>query len=531
MAHRLSPTKIAHWRYEQILPALAEDLTSDVRGEIVRKLARRPVRWPSGGERRISAATLYRWIQAYREGDLAGLRPAVRRDKGTHKDRLPTWVVDRALALLGVDEELPLTMLLALLRADPEVQTERVKIARSTLHRRLASHPRYARLQKARKKARRRRRFVAREPHGIWQCDAKGPIKLKLADGRRASFHVLTILDDATRAVLAAVVVATPDLLAAVCVFRLAARRWGLPLKIYLDRASIFDSWAFREGLAELGSHRIETEAGNAEAHGKIEAYHRTLCSWFVERLPKQLVVDSVHLQQLLDGVIELYQDHHHREIKTTPRLALAGRTSRRAATAARLDDAFREERRLKAHAKTGEVDLPGGKFAVPEHLRGKRLVFRVDRDARLLPIVVEPGTGAHLPLTRLHVRPGDLPAEGVGPRPGSQRWAEGPLQRLYDATHARPQAEPGFGLPEILALLSRVAERPVPRSDREEALVQRAYRELGPLARKAAEAAFQAIGRELGPGRPLQAYLGALRTRVVAGPQNTKSRKRSRPK
>jgi hypothetical protein len=147
-----------------------------------------------------------------------------------------------------------------------------------------------------------------------------------------------------------------------------------------------------------------------------------------------------------------------------------------------------------------------------------------------VLPIVVEPETGAHLPLARLHVRPEDLPADDAGPRPGSQRWAEGPLQRLYDATHGRPQAEPGFGLPEVLTLLSRVAERPVPRSDREEAVVQRAYREIGPLSRKSADAAFHAIGRELGPARPLQTYLDALRKRVVTGPQTT-SKKRSRPK
>ncbi|MCW8138344.1 MAG: transposase family protein [Planctomycetota bacterium] len=531
MAHRLSPKKIALWRYEQILPALGDDLTKDVRGEIVRELASRPVRWPSGGERRISAATLYRWLQAHRAHGLTGLRPASRRDKGKSKGRLPAWVVDRAMTLLGLDEELPLTLLLALLQADEEVKEAGIEISRSTLHRQLSARPRYVRLKKARKKARHRRRFVAREPHGIWHCDAKGPIRLRLADGRRVSFHVLTILDDATRAVLAVIVAPTPDLLAAVFVFRRAARRWGLPRKLYLDRASIFDSWAFREGLAELGSHRIETEAGNAEAHGKIEAYHRLLVAWFVDRLPKQRVIDSAHLQQLLEAVIELYQDHHHREIKTTPRKALADRTSPRAASAARLDDAFREEKRLKAHAKTGEVDLRSGKFGVPEHLRGKRLVFRVDRDPRVLPVVVDPATGEHLPLVRLHVRPEDL-TDDTSPRPAPRRWAEGPLQRLHDAVLGRPQAEPGFGLPEILSLLSRVAGRPVPRSDREEALVQRVYREIGPLARQAAEAAFADLERELGTGRPLQLYLDALRKRVPTSPPprtTTKKRRRSR--
>ena len=71
---------------------------------------------------------------------------------------------------------------------------------------------------------------------------------------------------------------------------------------------------------------------------------------------------------------------------------------------------------------------------------------------------------------------------------------------------------------------------RPVPRSDREEALVQRAYREIGPVARKAAESSFQAIGRQLGPGRPLQIYIDALRRGVVSIPQkSSKARQRKR--
>ena len=92
------------------------------------------------------------------------------------------------------------------------------------------------------------------------------------ANGLNALFHVFTILDDATRAVLAALICPTPDLAAAVLVFRMAANRWGLPGMLYADRASIFDSIAFRRGLAQLGSHRIPTKPRNPEANGKIEA-------------------------------------------------------------------------------------------------------------------------------------------------------------------------------------------------------------------------------------------------------------------
>jgi hypothetical protein len=125
---------------------------------------------------------------------------------------------------------------------------------------------------------------------------------------------------------------------------------------------------------------------------------------------------------------------------------------------------------------------------------------------------VVEPGTGRRLELTRAAVRP-----EDVADSPEPERWGEGPLQKLRDmwTGKGRPQAEPGFGLPEVYALLAGVARRPVPQSEREAALVQRAYRKLGPLARKPTEAAFESIERELGSERPLKAYLDALARRV----------------
>src|SRR5690606_34187618 len=131
--------------------------------------------------------------------------------------------------------------------------------------------------------------------------------------------------------------------------------RWGLPRRLYADRASIFDSTAFRGGLAQLGAHRIQTKARNPEAHGKIEAYHRVLVAWFTKRLPSQVIVDEQHLQQLLDGIIaSLYQPHRHRGLQCSPEQALDNRISPRLLPPTRLYEAFRRERRLSAHRKTG---------------------------------------------------------------------------------------------------------------------------------------------------------------------------------
>jgi putative transposase len=508
---KLDPQAIAQWRYDQIVEALGK-LTHDVRGELVGRLSAVPVRWPRGPTRRISRATLYRWIALYERGGLTALRPRRRKDRGKPRARLPKDVVTRARAILVEDPELSFTLLVALLTADPQLRLRArgISVAKSTLQRRLAADPLYARLQRGRRQARRRTRFVARAPHDIWHLDAKGPITISLRFRKQLTFHVLTVLDDASRATLASLIALTPDLCAAVRVFRRAAERWGLPGRMYLDRASIFDSHAFRAGLADLGVHRIWVKPRNPEVRGKIEAFHRTLARWFVRRLPRQVVVDLAHLQQLLDGVLEtLYMEHRHRGLAASPRAALADRSSPRAVSRERLVDAFRQRRTLKTHPKTGEVDIAGKTFLVPAELRGRPLVFLVDPDPDVPPLVVEPHTEHPLPIERAAIRSEDLPPAS----PPVERWGPGHLQTLYDAWRGqrRPVAEPGFGLPELYGLLEAAAGRRIPRSDAEAARIHHVYRQIGPLPRRATETAVRAIARRLGKGRPLEVYLDEL--------------------
>ena len=521
------PKKIALWRYEVIEAALPEEFTRAERAKLLKRISRTPLRWPSGEDRRVSVATLYRWIQAYSAGGLQALRPKRRRDRGTRRAPLSQEVVDVALRSLLEDPEQPWTFLLAILAVDFPAE----RIARSTLHRRVISEPAYEEVRRARRSLRRRRkRFVASRPHKRWQADAKGPFEVRLASDQVVKVHVLTILDDATRAVLAARVVSSPDLGAAVLTFRLAAERWGLPEQYYADRASIFDAHAFRAGLADLGVQRTPTKAGNAQARGKIERYHRVLGGWFVKRLPVQKVVDLVHLQQLLDGMIAvLYQPHRHRGLKVSPAEALAGKVSERNVPRSRLHEVFLAEKRKKTHRVTGEVDLQKATWIVPEHLRGQRLEFLLDPALTFDPLVIEPGTERRLALSRAAVRP-----EDVQSTPEPERWGEGPLQKLYDAWTAgkpRPQAEPGFGLPELYALLGDARGRAVPANEHEAAQVGRVYRRIGPLARKPTETAFEEIQRELGSGRPLDAYLDALERRVTPPTSKKKRRQRRRKK
>lgn len=514
--------QIAFWRYQRIEEALQESLHPSQRGRILRRISKTPVLWPSGKSKKISLSTLYRWVKQYWQGGLQALQPRPRKDLGTIRQKLPDEVVQEALRLLSEDPTMTLTFLLAALSAT--FAKSQLRITRSTLQRRLAAQPAYTRIKKSSKHKRRRTRFVAKAPHDIWQTDAKGPVRVLLASGSSLLFHVLSIIDDATRSVLAALIAQSANLAAAVRVFRMAALRWGLPKCLYADRASIFDSEAFRMGLALLGSYRIPTRARNAEARGKIEAYHRILVMWFTDRLPAQQVVDLVHLQQLLDGVIgSLYQPHRHRGLRCCPQEALDGRVSDRAVPPTRLFDAFRQEKRLKAHGKTGEVVIDDTTYLVPDELRGQRLLFLLDPPAEVPPLVVHPQSGHKLGLRRAAVKPQDIADSGAALFHDEQRWAPGPLQAIYDSFSgkSRPLCEPGFGLPELYQLLAQISGRYVPTSDAEAALIQDVYRRIGPFTRAATEQAMRGIANELGPARPIKTYLDALVRRVQSSGKN----------
>jgi hypothetical protein len=173
MARPPSPHEVALWRHQQIEQALGDDLSAAERGRILHQLSRTPVRWPSGDTRRISLASLYRWVQAYASRGFEALRPRLRRDRGRRRRELSDAVVIETLRLLRADPGTTLTFLVSVLEAKfPEEKP----LPRSTLPRRLAAQAEYARLRRSRQ---RRTRFVASAPHRIWHTDAKGPFRVR----------------------------------------------------------------------------------------------------------------------------------------------------------------------------------------------------------------------------------------------------------------------------------------------------------------------------------------------------------------
>ena len=98
-------------------------------------------------------------------------------------------------------------------------------------------------------------------------------------------------------------------------------------------------------------------------------------------------------------------------------------------------------------------------------------------------------------------------------------RRGNGQLQKLVDLWQGkeRPNAQPGFGLPEVFAALSQLLGRDVPSSEHEAQVVLAFYRKYGPLPREAFAAACVRSKASLGSGRALTSYLADLERQIRA--------------
>jgi len=515
------PYEIATWRFEKIAPLIDDSLSPDNKSKALRELTTQPTAWPLSERRerlglpprlkRIPKSTLHRWIEIYSKEGYRGLLPKPRADRGTtRRPTILSWIA-YAIGLLYEQPNRSLTQLQTYLG----LEFEDYDLGRSTLDRHLRAHPAYGGIEELRqgKKRRLRGRYEASRSHESWQIDGKGPFRVRLVDGEAVRVHVLSIIDDFSRAILGTVISQAEDMKAAIRVFLKAAARYGLPDRFQFDRGSAFDSHAFRSGLAQLGIHRSPVKARHPEAQGKIEAYHRCLKRWFIDELRVQEVLGLAHLEQLLDAVIAVvYQRHFHRSIKTTPEKRLAGKISERRVSLDDLARVFWVTTTAKSHPKTGEVRLPNGPFVVPLPFAGQRASFRHDlvRDD-LAVLVTKDGREIRLEPFRVKPLPPINTSEAVR--------STGQLQKILDIHQGktRPNAQPGFGLSEVFTAFGKLLDRLVPGSKKEGRLIAKFFAAHGPLRREPFQDACRRAREALGPGRPLTAYIKDLERQIEA--------------
>lgn len=154
------------------------------------------------------------------------------------------------------------------------------------------------------------KRWQRAEPMHLWQMDIVGGVPL--ADGR--SCKLVTGIDDHSRFVVVATVVAVPSGRAICAAFTAAMRRYGVPSEVLTDNGGQFTGRFIKPQPVEVLFERIcrdngikqrLTKPGSPTTTGKIERLHRTLREEFLDHVAP--FESTAAAQAAIDSWVEGY--------------------------------------------------------------------------------------------------------------------------------------------------------------------------------------------------------------------------------
>jgi len=371
-------TEVALWRYGIIAPLLSPDLdpaeARAIRQGIIR---RRHVLAGGGPAREVSARTLRRWLEAYRKGGFAGLRPKTRKDRGRPRHIEPE-VLEKAVALREEVPERSTRQIIDILTLDPGTRAGPLK--RSTLSRHLGWLGKTRRLLKAPKGS--FRRYEMDRPNAQWQSDVwYGPYLPDPRDrDKKRRTYLIAFLDHHSQLVAHGAFYWAEDLPSLLDCLKRAILKRGLPARLYCDNGAIFTSREFSRIVAELGIYHLSARPYAPEGKGKIERFWLTVDSSFLPELVARPAKTLDELNALFSAWLE--QGYHHwpnRETGEKPAAPFArGLGDIRLPDPARLAQVFLWKKSLRAD-KTGLLSLEGNRYEVDPRLAQRKVEVRYD--------------------------------------------------------------------------------------------------------------------------------------------------------
>ena len=250
-------------RYETIIPLLRENIDSFERRRI-----RAQILESSG----ISARSLRRYIQIYKEKGYKSLADVERSDKGIPRT-VPEIAIDEAVKLR---QELPsrsVRRILEILEGEKIIKPG--EVSRTSLNRHLIQRGYGSSQLRAEGKADQpASRFERRRRNDLFQADLKYGPQL-LINGKKKKTYLMAIIDDKTRMIMHAEFYTSQQLPILEDSFRKALLKFGKPTDILIDNGKIFVSKWFKLACARLGIRHITARPYRAQTKGKVEKYNK----------------------------------------------------------------------------------------------------------------------------------------------------------------------------------------------------------------------------------------------------------------
>lgn len=375
--------EIALWRIGVLGPLVSARLEhGDIR-EHIESIVKRKHQTPDGCIVKLGASTLERWYYDYKRRGFEALYPSIRSDRGQCK-AIPRRVVD---LILRAKQDKPRRSIKIIIR-----MLERAKVVmpgeltRSTVHRMLQSSGNSARPRRT--PERERRSFLAEHAGDLWIGDALHGPRVIGIDGKLHKSYLLSQIDNGTRFVPHSYFTNSEDAPSQEYGFKESLLKYGLPRVYYVDRGAAYISTSLRIVCADLGIRLLHTGAGDCEAKGSIERWHRTLREEVLDELADEPITLGELNSKFWSWLHTEYHTRIHETTKRAPRehfLAEVGEL-RPLPRNHRIDETFlhREERTVR---KDGTVQFRGKLLEVRSELCGAKVELRFDpHDPTKLP-------------------------------------------------------------------------------------------------------------------------------------------------
>lgn len=354
--------------------------------------ARSHIMPPDGRIVRLSPRTIEAWFYLYRSGGFDALMPDTRADKGTSR----AIRADVAELVVRAKREKPrrsIRRIIAMLERAGAVQ--RGELAKATVHRLLVAQKISAR--PVRGASAERRSFLAEHVGDLAVGDALHPRRPVIApDGKLRKVILFSQIDNATRGILHSyfAVAAGENAAAQEYGLKQALLKYGLMRAYYVDRGAAYISQSLRDICADLGIHLVHAGAGDAEAKGSIERWHRTWREEVEDELPDHPLPLAELAAKHWAWIGSEYHARIHETTGRAPREHLLAQVGefRAIPRDKNLDDIFlhRETRKVR---KDATVRWRGGYLEVRAELTGQSVELRFDpSDESALPRVFTGG-------------------------------------------------------------------------------------------------------------------------------------------
>ena len=263
--------KVALWRLSVLGPLISARLEHGDRRAYFEQAASRLHQAPDGRLVRLSPRTVESWYLAHRRGGFRALFPVSRSDRGKSRAIGP----ELADLIVRAKREKPRRSLRRIIRALERAHVVAPdELARSTVHRLLAAHAISAR--PLRGPSAERRSFLHEHPGDLCIGDAlHGPV-VAWPSGPPRKAYLMSQIDCATRHIIRSFFAPSEGAVEQERGFRMAVELGGPPRAYYVDLGSAYIADSLKLICAELGVRLLHAGAGDAEAKGAIERWHRT---------------------------------------------------------------------------------------------------------------------------------------------------------------------------------------------------------------------------------------------------------------